>query len=87
MLPPEDPDGVCYHDRAPLVRLGKVRTGGRTLYMLLCTECGFAVSTEELRRLRARRPALPRTAPQSCGYGWASRQAEETETAEEAEAK
>jgi len=58
MLPPEDPDGVCRHDRAPVVRLGKVKHGDRTLYMLLCTECGFAVSTEELRRLRAGRADL-----------------------------
>ena len=85
MLPPEDPDGVCRHDRAPLVRLGKVRTPGRTLYMLLCTECGFAVSTEELRRLRSERPALPRTAPQFCGHGWTARRAEEEEPAEETE--
>ena len=44
----------CRHDRAPLARLGKIcheRTG-RCVYVLLCTECGFTVTTDELRRLR-----------------------------------
>ncbi len=72
MLRPEDPDGVCRHDRAPLVRLGKVKRGTKVLYMLLCTECGFAVSTDELRRLRAA-GTTDRAAPRFCGYGWAHR--------------
>ena len=83
---PEDPAGVCRHDRAPLVRLGKVKRGTKVLYMLLCTECGFAVSTDELRRLRAAKPADGRSGPQFCGYGWAARLGTEAETAEEAEA-
>jgi hypothetical protein len=63
----------CRHERAPLIRLGKIcheRTG-KCVYVLLCTECGFTVTTEALRRLRAGaskgsglRPA-PRWAPQS----------------------
>jgi len=47
----------CRHDRAPLKRLGKIvhdRTG-QCVYVLLCTECGFAVTTDELRRQRASR--------------------------------
>ena len=72
MLRPEDPDGVCRHDRAPLARLGKVKHGTKVLYMLLCTECGFAVSTDELRRLRAA-GTTDRAAPRFCGYGWAHR--------------
>ena len=44
----------CRHDRAPLKRLGKIRheRTGKCVYVLLCTECGFTVTTEELRRLR-----------------------------------
>ena len=84
MLRPEDPAGVCRHDRAPLVRLGKVKHGTKVLYMLLCTACGFAVSTDELRRLRAAKPADGRSGPQFCGYGWAAHRAEEAD-AEEAE--
>ena len=84
MLRPEDPDGVCRHDRAPLVRLGKVKHGTKVLYMLLCTECGFAVSTDELRRLRAA-GTTDRAAPRFCGYGWAAHVGTETETADEAE--
>jgi len=86
MLRPEDPDGVCRHDRAPLVRLGKVKHGTKVLYMLLCTACGFAVSTDELRRLRAAKPADRRSGPQFCGYGWAARLVGKEEPAEEAEA-
>jgi hypothetical protein len=44
----------CRHDRAPLIRLGKItheRTG-RCVYVMLCTECGFTVTTEQLRRMR-----------------------------------
>ena len=81
MLPPEDPDGVCRHDRAPLVRLEKVSHGDKVLYMLLCTECGFAVSTDELRRLRAAKPADGRSGPRFRGYGWAARLGTEAETA------
>jgi len=87
MLRPEDPDGVCRHDRAPLVRLGKVKHGTKVLYMLLCTECGFAVSTDELRRLRAAKPADGRSGPQFCGYGWAARLGTEAETADAEEAE
>jgi len=50
------PDGLtdtCRHDQAPLVRIGKRVRAGRPVYVLLCTECGFMVSTDELRRLRA----------------------------------
>ena len=85
MQRPEDPDGVCRHDRAPLVRLGKVKRGTKVLYMLLCTACGFAVSTDELRRLRAAKPADRRSGPQFCGYGWAARLGTEAEIAEETE--
>ena len=44
----------CRHDRAPLKRLGKIRheRTGKCVYVLLCTGCGFTVTTEELRRLR-----------------------------------
>ncbi len=49
-----DPREGCRHDRAPLKRLGKVRheRAGRSVYVLLCTECGFTVTTDQLRRLR-----------------------------------
>jgi hypothetical protein len=80
MLRPEDPAGVCRHDRAPLVRLGKVKRGTKVLYMLLCTACGFAVSTDELRRLRAAKPADRRSGPPFCGYGWAHRVGEPERT-------
>jgi hypothetical protein len=73
MLPPQDPFCACRHDRAPLVRIGKIRRGNKVLYMLLCTACGFAVSTDELRRLRAAKPADGRSGPRFCGYGWAHR--------------
>jgi len=63
MAPFDDPVATCRHDRAPLKRLGKItheRTGER-VYVLLCTACGFTVTTDELRRLRStgsrRRPA------------------------------
>jgi len=58
-------DGVvegCRHDRAPLKRLGKIvheRTG-QCVYVLLCTECGFTVTTDGLRRQRAVRLAARR---------------------------
>ena len=57
MVPDEAPPTTfesCRHDRAPLRRLGRIiheRTG-RKVYVLLCTECGFTVTTDDLRRLR-----------------------------------
>lgn len=60
----EDPVATCRHDRAPLKRLGKItheRTGKR-VYVLLCTECGFTVTTDELRRLRGTGPSRSRRA-------------------------
>jgi len=44
----------CRHDRAPLIRLGKIRheRTGQCVYVLLCTECGFTVTTGQLRRMR-----------------------------------
>ena len=71
MVLPDDPMPSCRHDRAPLRRLGKVtheRTGKR-VYVLLCTECGFTVTTEQLRRLRGATSPRPsgttaRRAPQ-----------------------
>jgi hypothetical protein len=62
----------CRHERAPLTRLGKIRheRTGRCVYVLLCTECGFTVTTDQLRRLRqegARQGCVrqaPRWAPQ-----------------------
>jgi len=50
----------CRHDKARLVRVGKVFRGGRNVYVLMCTECGFMVSTDELRRLRVTRHTPPR---------------------------
>jgi|WetSurMetagenome_2_1015567.scaffolds.fasta_scaffold567561_1 hypothetical protein len=71
MTPSDDSAEACRHDRAPLIRLGKIRherTGAR-VYVLLCSECGFTVTTDQLRRLREQqahsrgvRPA-PRWAP------------------------
>jgi len=65
MVPSSAQSESCLHDRAPLRRLGKItheRTG-ECVYVLLCTECGFTVTTDELRRLRygqgGRRPAIP----------------------------
>ena len=66
---PDNPLINCRHDRAPLKRLAKItyQKSGRRVYMLLCTACGFTVTTEQLRRLRAEakeRPAAPvRQAP------------------------
>ena len=50
----DGPADGCRPDRAPLKRLGKIRheCTGKCVYVLLCTECGFTVTTEELRRLR-----------------------------------
>jgi len=44
----EDPAEGCRHDRAPLKRLGKIRheRSGESVYVLLCTECGFTVTTD-----------------------------------------
>jgi hypothetical protein len=44
----------CRHDRAPLRRMGKAvhPRAHRTDYVLLCTECGFTVTTDQLRRMR-----------------------------------
>jgi len=61
----EAPVAPCRHDRAVLKRLGKItheRTGKR-VYVLLCTECGFTVTTDELRRLRGGGP--PRSWPRT----------------------
>ncbi len=60
----DDSVATCWHDRAPLKRLGKItheRTGER-VYVLLCPVCGFTVTTDELRRLRSRRRAGSRDA-------------------------
>jgi hypothetical protein len=59
----------CRHDRAPLRRLGKIRheRTGKSVYVLLCTGCGFTVTTEQLRRLRnSGSGSVARRAP-----GWA----------------
>ena len=55
-----DPREGCHHNRAPLKRLGKVRhqRSGRAVYVLLCTECGFTVTTDELRRLKRAAEAM-----------------------------
>jgi hypothetical protein len=52
-MPHALPEG-CHHDRAPLLRLGKVASAkaGRTVYVLLCTECGFTVTTDQIRKSR-----------------------------------
>jgi hypothetical protein len=60
----DDSVATCWHDRAPLKRLGKItheRTGER-VYVLLCPVCGFTVTTDELRRLRSHRRARSRDA-------------------------
>ena len=87
MLPPETSTDLCRHDRAPLKRIGTVKRGDKVRYMLLCTECGFAVSTEELRRLRAAGAQTRRRPPEYCGFGWAARRAGEAEGSETTEAK
>jgi hypothetical protein len=50
----DDPAESCRHERAPLRRLGKIRheRTGQNVYVLLCTECGFTVTTDQLRRQR-----------------------------------
>jgi len=63
----------CRHDRAPLRRLGIItheRTGQR-VYVLLCTECGFTVTTEMLRRQRSATRARRAPAPTSGAPQWA----------------
>lgn len=57
---PHDLFEGCRHDKARLVRLGKVVRGGKNVYVLMCTACGFMVSTDELRRLRGTRRKPPR---------------------------
>ncbi len=55
-MPSSDgPTDTCPHDRAPLIRIGKHVRAGRAAYVLMCPVCGFMVSTDELRRLRAAR--------------------------------
>jgi len=51
----DDPMAGCRHDRAPLKRLGKIthERSGQRVYVLLCTACGFTVTTDELRRMRS----------------------------------
>ena len=66
MASPHDPVEGCRHDRAPLKRLGKIRheRTGKCVYVLLCTACGFTVTTDGLRRLRGQAAAAPvRRAP------------------------
>jgi hypothetical protein len=60
MVSPNDVFEGCRHDRSRLVRIGKHVRAGKTLYILLCTKCGFTVSTDELRRLRQAGRARPR---------------------------
>jgi len=57
---PHDLFEGCWHDKARLVRMGKVVRGGKNVYVLMCTKCGFMVSTDELRRLRRTRHKAPR---------------------------
>ncbi|MBM4017657.1 MAG: hypothetical protein FJ288_04905 [Planctomycetes bacterium] len=67
-----EPVDGCRHDRAPLKRLGKIHHGrtGKCVYVLLCTECGFTVTTEQLRRLRG---VPPRDAAARRAPAWAPR--------------
>jgi hypothetical protein len=66
----------CRHNRAPLIRLGKIRheRTGQSVYVLLCSECGFTVTTDQLRRLRANKSETslvrhpPRWAPASARH-------------------
>ncbi|MEA3367292.1 MAG: hypothetical protein U9R68_04160 [Planctomycetota bacterium] len=69
---PIDPIESCRHDRAPLRRLGIIRhkRTGRCVYVLLCTECGFTVTTEQLRRLRGERPGRRPPAPPGEAPQW-----------------
>ena len=67
-----DPIESCRHDRAPLRRLGIItheRTG-RRVYVLLCTECGFTVTTDQLRRLRGEGPGRRPPAPSGGAPQW-----------------
>jgi hypothetical protein len=60
MNTPHDLFEGCRHDKARLIRIGKAMRGGKKVYVLMCTKCGFMVSTEELRRLRRIRHKEPR---------------------------
>jgi hypothetical protein len=67
---PDDSVDGCRHDRAPLKRMGKIcheRTG-KCVYVLLCTKCGFTVTTDQLRALRNHAKAADWGAP-----AWAPR--------------
>ena len=80
MLPPDDPVGGCRHDRAPLKRIGKVRRGKRVLYLLLCTECGHPVSTDEVRWLREAGSRPRRRPPATYPFWWVARGTEPLES-------
>jgi hypothetical protein len=69
MAPPRNPTEGCRHDRSPLRRLGKVthQRTGRPVYVLMCTECGFTVTTDQLRRLR-REAAATEQSPAAEGH-------------------
>jgi len=69
----EDPAEGCRHDRAPLKRLGKIRheRSGESVYVLLCTECGFTVTTDHLRRQREEESQVTEL-PRRCPPKWAS---------------
>jgi hypothetical protein len=73
MVRSEDPVESCRHDRAPLRRLGKItheRTG-QSVYVLLCTACGFTVTTDQLRRIRETARAGGRRKPPRKTPFWA----------------
>jgi len=65
MAPSDDPMASCRHDRAPLRRLGKIahQRTGQAVYVLLCTACGFTVTTDELRRIRDKARTHPPRRP------------------------
>jgi len=71
-----DPSEGCHHNRAPLRRLGKItheRTG-LGIYVLLCTECGFTVTTDQLRRKRSDGTAVRRRRPRGRAPRWSGRE-------------
>ena len=72
MVRSDDLGEGCRHDRAPLKRLGKIRheRTGQSVYVLLCTVCGFTVTTDQLRRLRASAEKTP-TKPDRRSPIWA----------------